>query len=136
MPARNNNLTASQERFVQAYVLGTPGIAANGTRAAQSAGYAIRSARVAACRLLTKANVQRAVAALRAKRQQSSIADAQERDSIASAIARDERLDPIVRLLAIKELNKVEGRHSVRHLHEGKLTLEQALAMTKHPDDV
>jgi hypothetical protein len=33
-------------------------------------------------------------------------------------------------LAAAKELNKVLGRHSVRHLHEGRLTLEQVLEQT------
>ena len=54
----NLHLTAKQSRFVQEYL-----VDGNGTRAAIAAGYGRAGARVAACRLLTKASVQKALQA-------------------------------------------------------------------------
>jgi phage terminase small subunit len=137
MPPRGKkNLTEQEERFVRAYVLGKPGVAGNGTKAAQAAGYSPRSATMQGSRLIRRANVQRAIHAMKLQRVKQEVATAQERDLVASTILRNPHEESYVRLLAIKELNKVEGRHSVKLIHEGTLTLEQALAATKHPDDV
>ena len=57
-----SNLTAKQQRFIEEYVVDM-----NGTQAAIRAGYAPRSARVAASRLLIKDNVTAALADKRAK---------------------------------------------------------------------
>lgn len=128
MPPRGKkNLTEQEERFVRAYVLGKPGVAGNGTRAAQAAGYSVRSSTMQGSRLIRRANVQRAIQALKLQRVTKEVADARTRDLVASAILLNPREESYVRLLAIKELNKVDGRHSIKHIHEGKLTLEQAL---------
>ena len=52
------NLTAKQAKFVAEYLVDS-----NGTRAAVAAGYGVAGARVAAHRLLTNANVQKALQA-------------------------------------------------------------------------
>lgn len=51
-------LTPRQERFVAEYA-----VSRNGAAAARAAGYAPGSAKVTACRLLTKANLRRALGA-------------------------------------------------------------------------
>lgn len=56
-------LNARQQRFVAAYARHW-----NGTRAAIEAGYSPRSARVTACRMLTKAIVAAKIKALRSRR--------------------------------------------------------------------
>lgn len=53
------NLTPKQERFCQEYIIDF-----NGTRAAVDVRYSKRSARVTACRLLTKANILKRIAEL------------------------------------------------------------------------
>jgi len=137
MPTRGKkNLSPLEARFVRHYALGKPGIAGNGKKAALSAGYAAGSAAVTASRLLTRANVLAAVEEARKSLDLAAIADAQEIDTRMTSILRDTDEPAFIRVQAAKELNKVMGRHSIKHLHTGKLTLEQALAMTKHPDDV
>lgn len=44
-----------------------------------------------------------------------------------SAIARSRQQPAEIRIAAIKELNKVDGRHSMQHSAAGKLTLEMLL---------
>jgi phage terminase small subunit len=56
LPTATTPLTPKQQRFVVAYLVDR-----NGARAAVLAGYAARSAKVAASRLLTKVNVRAAV---------------------------------------------------------------------------
>jgi phage terminase small subunit len=57
----NAELTAKQARFVQEYL-----VDGNGAGAAVRAGYGVGGAKVAACRLLTRDNVQKAVQARQA----------------------------------------------------------------------
>ena len=106
----------------------------NGTKAAIIAGYAKNSARVTASKLLTKANIQAALAARVARRELKDIADADERDRYFSDFLRDEDLDIHARLIAGKELNKVSGRHSILVNVKGKLTLEDALQASREGD--
>jgi hypothetical protein len=58
-------------------------------------------------------------------------AQAAERDRLLSAIARDTEAQTFDRIAAIKELNKVDGRHVVRPQINGKVTLEQALTASR-----
>lgn len=58
-----NKITPKQSRFVEEYLVDL-----NATQAAIRAGYAERSAKVQACRLLTKDNVSRAVEQCKAER--------------------------------------------------------------------
>jgi hypothetical protein len=51
-------LTARQTRFVEEYI-----VSGNAAAAARAAGYGERSAKVTACRMLTKANLKTAIAA-------------------------------------------------------------------------
>lgn len=115
-------LNERQARFVDAFLADCAG---NATKAAIAAGAGRAGARVAGHRLLTLANVQRAIAARVQRREQAAIATADERDRILSTIARDENADASDRIRAICELNKCTGRHSVHLLHQGRLTLEQ-----------
>lgn len=105
----------------------------NATLAARRAGYSAKSARQQASRLLTKAAIQRALVARVAKADAASIADADERDTILSSFARSGVEDTRDRIIAIAELNKCSGRHSIKHLVKGTLTLEQILTQSREP---
>ena len=108
----------------------------NGTKAAILAGYAPGpSAHVTASRLLRKATIKAALKAAMMREERIEKADAEERDQICSAFARDLFGDKLVRLAAIKELNKVDGRHTIRHQIEGKATLEMVLAASREGED-
>ena len=128
MPKRRGALTEREAAFVDALIGKAKG---NATLAAKIAGYSPKTARQAAARLLTKVNVQKALVNRREKRKLEAIATADERDRYLSAFVRDETLDAFARIGAVKELNKVEGRHSMTHIHKGKLTLEQALGQSR-----
>lgn len=120
-------LTEKERRFVEAFMGKAVG---NGTRAVLLAGYTKnrRSAGTLANRLLKKVEVQRAIAGRVQKREQTSILTAQERDEMLSRIARrEEEVKPFAAQKAVAELNKCEGRHSMKLIHAGKLTLEQAI---------
>ena len=58
--AKKNQITQRQADFVRGYVKH-----GNAARAAREAGYAPKSARITACRLLTKANIQSEITAER-----------------------------------------------------------------------
>jgi len=122
------SLTERERRFIDAF-LGT--CSGNGTRAARAAGYGAAGARVRACRLLTKANVGAAIAARVDRREHAAIADADERDRLLTAIARDPRGQVRDRIRAIQELNRCSGRHSIHLHHRGRLTLEEALGRVR-----
>ncbi len=94
-------LTIKQQRFVDAYLGATNGV---GHTAAKMAGY-----RQGQNALYVPASENRRLPNIRA------------------AMARDKELEVRDRIRAIDELNKCSGRHSVQHLHEGRLTLEPVL---------
>lgn len=128
---RNGHVTASakalnarERSFVTAY---RGKAAGNGARAAVLAGYARGSAKVTASRLLTRANVQAELRTRILASERLEKADADERDRILTGFARDAKTHKDVRISAIKELNKVDGRHTMRHQIEGKVTIEHAL---------
>lgn len=122
-------LTFKERRFVNAYLGSAAG---NGVKAARLAGYqqTEKALRVTASRLLAKANIRAAVSARAARETKASILTADERDEILSAIASG-KADDHARIRAISELNKSTGRHSMKSLHEGKLTLEQVLTESR-----
>ncbi len=131
MDRRDIRLTLKERRFVDAYLGSAAG---NGTQAAlSSAGYTKNrgSAKTLAARLLTKVHIRSAVNARTHRATVASIASAEERDRLLSAIARNENVEPGVRIHAIAELNRCSGRHSVKHFHEGELTLEQVLGESR-----
>lgn len=117
--------TTREAAFVQHYRGKARG---NATKAAILAGYSRKTAAAIASRLLRKVNIKAALRAAVEKAEQREKADAEERDRICSAFARDLFGDKLTRLAAIKELNKVDGRHTIRHQIEGKATLEMVLA--------
>lgn len=118
-------INEKERAFVAAFMGPARG---NGSKAAIMAGYAPKSARVTASRLLTKANIQRALVARQNRATSRSIATADERDRVLSEILRSEKdRDPFVAIRAVSELNKCEGRHSSTINHKGKLTLEAVL---------
>lgn len=124
-------LSLKERRFVDAY-LGS--CAGNGTQAAKAAGYAgsEKVLGIQAVRLLAKARIRAAVESRQARAEEKGILAAEERDRLLSRIALAvEVKDPPTAISAVKELNKCTGRHSIKHLHEGKLTLEQALERSR-----
>ncbi|MGH9313731.1 MAG: terminase small subunit [Vicinamibacterales bacterium] len=96
-------MNARERAFVAAFLGPAHGVA---YKAAIMAGYAKNSARVTASRLLTKANIQRAIETQTAKRDARAFADAEERDRILSAIARDQFAAAPDRIRSIVELNR------------------------------
>ena len=127
---KEQRMTLKEQRFVDAYLGSAFG---NGTKAVLQAGYTANrgSAKTLAARLLTKVHICSAVNARAHRATVDSIAAADERDRLLSAIARDEHVEPGVRIRAIVELNRCSGRHSVKHFHEGGLTLEEAIGASR-----
>lgn len=116
-------LRPMERAFVLAYVGTAHGV---GKRAAILAGYSAKTAESKASQLLRKVNVRAAVDKLTERKEAKQIADAIERDEHLTKIIRSHSEAPVV-IQAIKELNKVEGRHIYRHQVTGRITLEQAL---------
>lgn len=123
-------LTLKERRFVDAYLGSAKG---NGSEAAITAGYAIKSARITASKLLTKANIRGAVDARQAKAEAKGVADALERDLVVSTIMRDTTESGQVRINAAKELNKCSGRHSVNVKLDASETLADIIAASRRP---
>jgi phage terminase small subunit len=120
-----------ERRFVDAYLGAARG---NATKAARIAGYAGGSEvlKVQGSRLLTRANVRRAIDEHLARDGRAEILKADERDILLSQIARSASVPIHERIRAISELNKCSGRHSVRHLQSGRITLEEALEASRN----
>jgi phage terminase small subunit len=123
-------VTERERRFVGAF-LGVAG--GNATAAALTAGLTLnrKSAAELGSRLLRKRKIQEAIASRVARREAKGIADADERDTLLSMFARDAFAEVRDRIKAIAELNKCTGRHSIKHVLEGKLTLEQVLTQSR-----
>jgi hypothetical protein len=131
--AKAPQLTEKEQRFVTAFMGPARG---NITRAAQMAGYGRTkgSASVSGFKLLKKAKIAQAIQNVRKQQEQGTrhaILDAEARDRILSAIASSPAADHHARIRAIAELNKCGGRHSIKHVIEGTVTLEQILAESR-----
>lgn len=135
MPKKSLDIRA--QRFIDAYLGSAAG---NGTEAARAAGYAgnAKVLGVQSSRLLKRASIRKAIEGRQAKRTEKGILAADDRDIILSAIARGENalggktlVSDQVRIRAIAELNKCSGRHSIKHVLDGRLTLEQALTQSR-----
>jgi phage terminase small subunit len=98
-------------------------------RAAVLAGYSEKGAAVQANRLLNRVHVQQAIRRAQERRLKAAIATNDEIDATLSLLLRHK--SPVVRVMAARELNKVRGRHSTRHIHEGSITLEDAVAASR-----
>lgn len=59
--------------------------------------------------------------------EQKTIADAAERRTLLTGMARDTDEQPVARLKAVDILNKMDGLYIQKHEISGKLTLEQVL---------
>lgn len=118
--------TVKERRFVDAYLSTARG---NATQAARQAGYSGTSEvlKVQGSRLLTKANVRALIDGRLYAESEGDVMAARERDVLLSNIARSSQAPVRDRIRAISELNKCSGRHSIRHLQSGRLTLEQAM---------
>lgn len=127
---KGGQLSLKEQRFVDAFLGPAAG---NATEAAVQAGYGStrKSAGVLAVRLLANVRIGRAIATRTLGEKRAAILTADERDQLLSEIARKPLNDAKTRIRAISELNKCTGRHSVKHLHEGKLTLEQAIGASR-----
>lgn len=124
-------LSLKEQRFVDNLFGKSEG---NATDAAAEAGYGNNraSSKQLGYRLLTKVHIQKAIATRGRAERKRNIADADERDEVLTAILREaKKLN--TRIQAIKELNKCTGRHSIKHLHSGKVTLEQILGAARQP---
>lgn len=130
MGRKTPGLTLQVRRFVDAYCGSAKG---NATEAARQAGYKGKPnvLAVQGTRLLRKANVRAAIAEREERRRIKGILDADARDELLSGIAQEEDHDVHARISAVKELNKVSGRHSLTHIHKGKVTLGMALALSR-----
>lgn len=117
----NRKLTGKEQRFAAEYV-----IDGDGANAARRAGYASSSAKVTACRLLKRADIQGAIAAQKTAIANQpltvlhgTIADATERREILSVLLRDRETHPIARLKAADILNRMDAiyvqKHDVTH---------------------
>lgn len=115
-------LTVKERRFVDAYMGSANG---NGSKAAKMAGYSTKNLRHQASRLLTKANIAAELVKRQAREEQAEIANAEERDKALSKIVRKGDDNAVIR--AASEMNKCEGRHSIKHEITGRLKLEQIL---------
>lgn len=126
----SKNLTLMERRFVDAYLGSARG---NATQAARQAGYAGSSKvlKVQGSRLLTRANLRNAINASLRREAREEIMAADERDRLLSKFARMPSLSVRDRIRAIAELNKCTGRHSIQHLQTGRITLEQAMDLSR-----
>jgi phage terminase small subunit len=121
-------LSEREWRFIEAFIGRARG---NATEAARMAGYSAKSARRIATRLLsTNVHIQQAIASRRQRGLESAILDADATDRILSTIAQTSE-DVHARIRAISELNKVRGRHSIKHVADGHVTLEMLLAESR-----
>ena len=125
--AKGKTLSLKERRFIDAYLGSANG---NGTEAVLAAGYqqSRKVAGVTSAQLLAKPRIRQEVERRQAARTAVAILTADERDVILSRLASLSKLNAKDRIAAIKELNKCTGRHSMKHLHDGKLTLEEVLS--------
>lgn len=109
-------LTAKEQRFVREYR-----VDGDGANAARRAGYASKSAKVTACKLLKKPEVAALIANQEQEKANQRIADAAERRELLTLIARDTGAKN--RMSAIKAmdvLNKMDGVYVQKHEHTGE----------------
>ncbi len=124
-------LSEKEQAFVIAFLGKARG---NATDAAKIAGYGKnrQTQATAGWKMLRKVEIQQAVVARVERTERAAILSADRRDEMLSAIAvRLQVKNAKEAISAIKELNKCTGRHSIKHLHEGKLTLEQVLTQSR-----
>lgn len=126
MARKGKTLSLKERRFINAYMGTARG---NGVAAAREAGYKGNPnvLHVQASRLLRKPTVKAELESRVERRDAQAILDADARDALLSKFALKSGARLQDRISAVKELNKVSGRHSITLHHKGKLTLEEAL---------
>ena len=102
----NSLVNFRQKNFVRNYVR-----CGNAAKAARDAGYALKSARVTACRLLTKANIQSEIVA---EKRRYEVAMGTDRDAVVSDLLAASDLaklkaDPAKMIAAMREISRVCG---------------------------
>jgi phage terminase small subunit len=132
--SKGSKLTVKERNFIVAYTGEAKG---NGTLAAKLAGYGGSNAILAslANENLRKPKIAAVVKTILDLKAQKGIAAAEERDAVLSALLRNPFLEPLARITAIKELNKCEGRHVMKLKVEGKLTLREALGISRELEE-
>ena len=123
------NLTAKQAKFVAEYR-----VDANGTRAAVAAGYGVAGARVAACRLLTNTNVQKA---LQARQSADATKLSIQRNDVLQSLLKAynmalEQCNPAAMVSAARECGRMMGyyapeRQQVEVMNESKTATRERL---------
>ena len=143
----NGKLPIKQERFVQEYAKDL-----NGKQAAIRAGYSERSAKVTACRMLTRANVQQALATLIDARNRDKAVDARYvvetlRENVDRSMQTEAVLDRdgvkigeyvyagAVANRALELLGKHLGMFVDRVDHTGEITIEAIKRTVVYPTD-
>jgi len=124
--SRKPGLSEKERAFVRAYTGPAKGV---GTVAAKMAGYSHKGASVRAVELLARRSVRVEIQRLRAMAVQRAVATNEQIDLVLSGLLKHP--DWKARAVAARELNKTRGRHSVKHMVEGTLTLEQAIAASR-----
>lgn len=110
----HTKLTAKQAKFVSEYLVDS-----NGTRAAVAAGYGVAGARVAACRTLANANVQKA---LQARHSADATRLSIQRDDVlrglleAFALAK-QQANPAAMVSAARECGRLMGYYAPERHH-------------------
>ena len=119
-----DELTARQERFCQEYVLNRK----NGTKAAVAAGYAEKSAGVAACRLLKQDKITSRVRALIQERWNHLIITKEQVLLDTYAIAeKNSAADPRTAVKALELVGKELGMFGDRVEHSGQIDTQQGV---------
>lgn len=119
--------TPKQARFVQEYL-----VDGNGTRAAVAAGYGVAGARVTACRLLTKPNVQKA---LEARQNADATRLSISREDVIAGLLRgiegaQAKGDPMGVIRGWAEIGKMLGYFTVKKI-QVEMTSGQHLSQTE-----
>jgi hypothetical protein len=125
MPKRPpGGLTIRERAFVSAFLGPARG---NATQAALLAGYSPKTAGTIGSQNLQKLEIAKAVEKAIARGERAAIANAAECDELATGFLRNPFLSVKERMRAMAELNKVSGRHVLKHKVE--LTLAEALGL-------
>lgn len=125
MPKRPaGGLTVRERAFVSAFLGPARG---NATQAALLAGYSPKTAGSTGSENLQKPEIAKFIEKGIARVERAAIATADECDEMASGFLRNPFLSVKERMRAMAELNKVAGRHVLKHKVE--LTLAEALGL-------
>lgn len=124
-------MTSKQRAFVEAFLGPAKG---NATKAALIVGCPRRGASTTAWRWLRKAEIQAAISAKVSKREKHSELSNEQIDKLLVSMAQDGTEQGYTRLGALRELNRTRGRHSIKHVVEGTLTIEDYIEASRRPE--